>query len=517
AVSPINPSIAKGLDQPFVAEVTYSDDSLRDVTTDPATNWRSDTTGIATVTAEGLAHGVETGSVTISAGGTYDGVVLEDSTSLTVTAAEMLSIDVTPATSSIAKGLTQQFTAIATYTDGTRDITKDTGTSWVSTNTAAATISTAGTDMGLASGDDVGTTTIQVTNAGITGSASLEVTNAELVSIDLEPDPLSIEEGTTSLLTALGTYTDTATDADRVDITLDMDGWTPVDTSTATVVDGTVTGVKFGSTTVTATKDGVTSASATINVTPTLVSIELSPIDMRLKGDGPSLPDAEFADGTTDTTENKLTATGIYSDNSRADITDQVSWNRLAGYSSDFDIGTDGVVTPLESGYFTVEAKLNGITSNTADITTCVTLASPCFAVLDNGSGKLFTPAPGKDYVDVATPDFVFESRIRDMDLSDGYVAYGAFETANAWCDELQSMAYRGRTNWRLATENELLNELYGTYGDMNTVFGWPTQTHYRSQDEDSDGSSVVVHLKSGDTINYAISIERYVSCVSEP
>ncbi|MBM4860369.1 hypothetical protein HYO44_23590, partial [Vibrio parahaemolyticus] len=291
----------------------------------------------------------------------------------------------------------------------------------------------------------------------------------------------------------------------------------PADTGIATVVDGTVTGVKFGSTTVTATKDGVTSAPATINVTPTLVSIELSPIDMRLKGDGPLLPDAEFADGTTDTTENKLTATGVYSDNSRADITEQVIWQGVAGSSADYDIGTDGVVTPLQSGYFTVEAKLNGITSNSADITSCVTLAGPCFAVLDNGSGKLFTPTPGKDYVDVATPDFVFDSLIADMDLSDGIVAYGTLETDNAWCDELQSMAYRGRTNWRLATEGELLNELYGTYGNMNTVFGWPTQTHYRSQDEDSDGSSVVVHLKFGGTINYAISIERYVSCVSEP
>ncbi|HHC6670968.1 TPA: Ig domain-containing protein, partial [Vibrio parahaemolyticus] len=244
AVTPLDPSIAKGLEQQFVAEITYSDMSTRIVTADPATNWRSDTTSVATVTADGLAHGVETGTTTITAGGTYDGVVLEDSTSLTVTAAEIASITVTPNPKSIAKGRTQQFTAMATMTDGTpQDITTDSGTSWVSTNTAAATISTAGADMGLASGDAVGSTTIQATNAGVTGSASLEVTSAELVSIDLEPDPLSVEEGKTGLLTALGTYTDTATDADRVDITSDMDGWTPADTGIATVVDGTVTGV----------------------------------------------------------------------------------------------------------------------------------------------------------------------------------------------------------------------------------------------------------------------------------
>ncbi|WP_180768691.1 Ig-like domain-containing protein [Vibrio parahaemolyticus] len=517
AVTPLEPSIAKGLDQQFVAEITYSDNSTNIVTTDPLTNWNSDNTDIATVTTEGLAHGVETGTTTITVGGTYDGVVLEDSTSLTVTDAEMLSIEVTPATSSVAKGLTQQFTAIATFTDGTQDITTDSGTSWVSTNTAAATISTAGADMGLASGNAVGSTTIQATNAGMTGTASLDVTSAELVSIDLEPDPLSVEEGNSGLLTALGTYTDTATDADRVDITSDMDGWTPVDTGIATVVDGTVTGVKFGSTTVTAMKDGITSGPATINVTPTLVSIELSPIDIRIKGDGPLLPDAEFADGTTETTGDQLTATGLYSDNSTKDITDKVTWRTIEGHSENYDIGIDGVVTPSASGYFTVSATLNSIESNSANITTCMTLAGPCLAALDSGAGKLFTPSPGIDYVDVATPDFSGNGSLAEIPIGDGSVMIVTLDLAHSWCDELTNITFKGRNNWTLATADELKNELYGTFGNMNTGYGWPTQTHYRSQDEDEDGSSTVVMLSSGSEITYEGTVARYVSCVSIP
>lgn len=91
------------MDQQFVAEISYSDNSTSIVTTDPSTNWSSDATSVATITVDGLAHGVDTGTSIITVGGTYDGVALQDSTSLTVTAAEMLSIDVTPATSSIAK------------------------------------------------------------------------------------------------------------------------------------------------------------------------------------------------------------------------------------------------------------------------------------------------------------------------------------------------------------------------------------------------------------------------------
>src|SRR5262249_61072482 len=64
---------------------------------------------------KGLATAVGTGSSTISAA--LNGT--RGSTALTVTAAILQSIAVTPANPSVAKGLTKQFTATGTYSDKT--------------------------------------------------------------------------------------------------------------------------------------------------------------------------------------------------------------------------------------------------------------------------------------------------------------------------------------------------------------------------------------------------------------
>src|SRR5579883_507521 len=111
AVTPANPSVAKGLTQQFTATGTYSDQSTQDLTSQ--VTWASATTSVATITTAGLATGVSTGTSSISA--TLTGVT--GSTVLTVTAATLQSIAVTPANPSIAKGATQQFTATGTYSD----------------------------------------------------------------------------------------------------------------------------------------------------------------------------------------------------------------------------------------------------------------------------------------------------------------------------------------------------------------------------------------------------------------
>ena len=94
---------------------------------------------VATITATGLATGVGMGTSTISAQlGAITG-----STVLTVTPAALQSIALTPASPSIAKGLTLQFAARGTYTDNTtQDLTSQ--VAWASATTAVATISAGG-------------------------------------------------------------------------------------------------------------------------------------------------------------------------------------------------------------------------------------------------------------------------------------------------------------------------------------------------------------------------------------
>src|SRR6185312_13878603 len=111
AVTPANPSITKGATQQFTATGTFSDNSTQNLTSQ--VTWTSATPAVATISSTGLATGVAIGTSSISAA--LSGVT--GSTVLTVTAATLQSIAVTPANPSITKGATQQFTATGTFSD----------------------------------------------------------------------------------------------------------------------------------------------------------------------------------------------------------------------------------------------------------------------------------------------------------------------------------------------------------------------------------------------------------------
>ena len=87
----------------------------------------------------------------------------------------------------MAKGLTEQFTATGTYTDGsTANLT--TQVTWVSATTSVATISNTTGSQGLASTLATGTTQITAALSGITSpSDTLTVTAAALASIAVAP------------------------------------------------------------------------------------------------------------------------------------------------------------------------------------------------------------------------------------------------------------------------------------------------------------------------------------------
>ena len=137
-----------------------------------------------------------------------DGVT--GSTTLTVTDATLESIEVSPATPSIANGLTQQFTATGLYSDGsTQDLTAQ--VTWASSDTAVATVSNAAGSNGLATTASLGNTTVSATSGEVSGSTTLTVTDATLVSIEVLPATPSIANGLTQQFTATGHYSDGST------------------------------------------------------------------------------------------------------------------------------------------------------------------------------------------------------------------------------------------------------------------------------------------------------------------
>jgi Legume lectin domain/Chitobiase/beta-hexosaminidase C-terminal domain/Bacterial Ig-like domain (group 2) len=176
AVTPANPSIAKGATEQFTATGTYSDKSTQNLTSQAT--WTSSTPSVATINAAGLASAVAKGSTTI--GASMSGV--NGSTALTVTApvvTTLQSIAVTPSSPSIAKGTTEQFTATGTNSDGsTPDLTSQ--ATWSSSDASVATISATG----LASAMATGITKIQASFDGIPSNlAVLTVTNNGFVGV----------------------------------------------------------------------------------------------------------------------------------------------------------------------------------------------------------------------------------------------------------------------------------------------------------------------------------------------
>ncbi len=352
AVTPANPSIAKGTTQPFTATGTYSDGSTQNLTS--TVTWSSSNTSVATVTGSGVASGVGIGASTIqAASGSVTG-----STTLTVTAAVLSSIAVTPANPSIAKGTTQPFTATGTYSDGsTQNLT---GTViWSSSNLAVATITSAG----VASGVATGTSTIQAASGSVIGSTTLTVT-AVLSSIVVTPANPSIAKGTTQQFTATGTYSDGSTR-----ILTGSVSWTCSNTSVATVSStGLASGVGTGSGTIQAASGSVT-GSTTLTVTAAVLSsIVVTPAN-------PSI-----AKGTTQ----QFTATGTYSDGSTQNLTSTATWS--SSNTAVATINSAGLVSAVATGSTTIQAISGSLSGSTT--LTVTSLAGQGTAYVQSASGN---------------------------------------------------------------------------------------------------------------------------------
>lgn len=167
-VTPASASIVKGATQQFIAKAVYSDGSSQNVTSQAA--WSSSNTSVATVNASGVATGVNAGSAAIVA--TYQEV--SGNAALTVTEPLLSKVEVTPASASIVKGSIQQFKAKAVYNDGSsQDVTNE--ATWSSTSNSSAAVATID-PYGVATGINAGTATITATYQGISGNATLTVT-----------------------------------------------------------------------------------------------------------------------------------------------------------------------------------------------------------------------------------------------------------------------------------------------------------------------------------------------------
>jgi 6-phosphogluconolactonase (cycloisomerase 2 family)/uncharacterized protein YjdB len=343
-VTPAVPSLVQGTSQQFTATGVYSDHTKVDLT--GRVTWASGSPTIATVNSAGLGTGVAAGDSTITATlGSVSG-----STSLTVTAATLVSIAVTPSTPSVADGLTKQFTATGTYSNHrTQDLTSS--VQWTSSTPAVAPSPSA---TGLATTSSPGTTTITATLGSISGSTVFTVTPAALVSIQVTAPTAGLAKGTGEQFVAVGTYTDNAVITITGDVTWSSSNPAIATVSNASGQEGYAASVAQGSVTISAASGSVTgSASLTINPAA-LVSIAITPAN-------PTVIDG---------LNRQLTATGTYTDNSTQDVTAAATW--LAGNSNatvSSATGSSGLATGLATGTSSITAAVGSIVSPAITLT----------------------------------------------------------------------------------------------------------------------------------------------------
>ncbi|WP_338865841.1 Ig-like domain-containing protein [Myxococcus stipitatus] len=243
ALAPKDLSLAAGLTRQLVAMATFSDGTSHVLTTD--LTWSSSNEAIASISASGLVRAAAPGEATLKA----RFGALEATVKVTVSAAVVTSLAVTPSEASMARGATLTLTAMVTRSDGTTvDVSNE--ATWSSSDASIATV-----NKRVASGVAQGSVRITATFAGATGGTGLSV--SEAVALAVTPASNMLIEGHPRQLHAEATLSNGLTH----DVTASA-AWTSSTTDVAVVsmtasTQGQVTPVGQGAATITATFNGL--------------------------------------------------------------------------------------------------------------------------------------------------------------------------------------------------------------------------------------------------------------------
>jgi hypothetical protein len=330
SISPPVPIVPLEATQQLTATGTFSDGTVADLTN--RVMWLSGDTAVASIDSHGVVTANKAGTATVSA--SIDGV--SASVLLRVPAARLMSISITPPAANIPAGLTAAFAAMGVYSDGT---TGDISASATWSSSAPAIASVDGS--GLTTGVTVGRATITATLGGLSGAASVTVTNASLVSIGVTPAALTIPAGRSQAFTAIATYSDLSTR----DVTSSV-SWTSSDATVVSInAAGVARGLAPGTITVTATDaaSGVAGGAGVTVTNAVLTALAVTPAS------------ASIFTSSTQT----FAAIGTYSDGSTNDITSAVTWSSTVSAVATISNAavSPGVATGLTAGSTVITAS----------------------------------------------------------------------------------------------------------------------------------------------------------------
>jgi uncharacterized protein YjdB len=322
SLTPTTLTINAGLrSEELIATASYSDGHSERLTTNA--DWSSSTTAVV-VDEMGaiLANTPGTATVTVSFGGESDTALV------TVEDAQVESLRIVSAETSVPAGNTLQLRADATYTNGsTEDVTAN--VVWRTGNGEVGRVDAAGLFTGQAAGE----VTVSATFGEQSASLPLSVTSALPINIVLTPDLASLPIGTTRLLSAMIEYSDGTSRAPGA-----AAEWTSDDQAVATVTEGLVEGVGEGFTDVVVTVGGL-EGRATIEVT------SATPTQLAVTPSAATVAEGELL---------TFSALVTYSDDISTEVTAGVTWRSLTPDIATVNPNT-GVVLAIAPGTASIE------------------------------------------------------------------------------------------------------------------------------------------------------------------
>ncbi len=335
-IAPQDISIAKGTSASFTATATFSDGSVQEVSA--LCDWAvMDVlgSGVASIDGSGTATGEAVGRAKVSA--EYLGQLSE--TTLTVTAAAVVGLSLSPGSASIAKGTTQRFVATARLSDGSsQDVSAL--VAWSASDVTGVGVASIDA-MGLAKGNAVGSAQINAAYRGYTASAALEVKPAVLLSVALSPAMATVAKGRSQSFKLTASYSDGSTQ--------DVTGaavWTSVDVLGTDVAAVSAAGLALGKNVGQATIRGEhmgKNASASLTVGPAVLSsVSIVPSSVTIAIGGTQAFKAQAS----------------YSDGSSVDVTTMATWSiaDIAPGSGVATISAGGLASGKSRGAATVTA-----------------------------------------------------------------------------------------------------------------------------------------------------------------
>ncbi|MBS1150292.1 MAG: LigC protein, partial [Myxococcaceae bacterium] len=378
SLSPAAATLPIGSSQSFVASQVLENGSVLDVT--HLVSWAAEPADVLTVQA-GVAKALKAGNARLVATiGT-----LQASAQVTVPAATLVKIELSPAVLSLRPGATGSLWVLGTLSDSSPiDVTAQ--ATFTSSSPAVVSAGPGGQVRGLAPG----MATITATVAGLTSTAQVTVSAAKLTSITVIPSTASLPIGSTLLFKARGGFDDNS----QADISASV-VWSSGSPAVQIAADGMAIGISAGTATITALLAGQAGTASVTVAAATLVKLEL----------GPAAAALALTAGQT----HPLIATGTFSDNTTLELTQAAAW--LSADPSTAAVsnaaGARGLVSALKPGSTEISARIGTITGKLQVVVAASPLVSltltPPAATVAPGAKQGFT-VTGK-FADNSTSD----------------------------------------------------------------------------------------------------------------